>query len=74
MNWEDTVMNPTEIMDCQGTTATCDDNASSIARIQAQLTGDIAKQEGIKEVAEWVDKNYPIGTPKWESQKKKWGL
>ena len=48
MNWEETVMKDEEIMDCQGTTATCDDNSKAIARTQAQLTGDKAFMAGYK--------------------------
>ena len=32
------------------------------------------KKEGMKIVVEWIEKNYPIGTPKWQTQLKDWGI
>jgi len=56
----------------------------SIAKAQAEITGRIMKQEGIKEMVEWVKEydrlnNLFLYTPrtfkeKWQAQLKKWGI
>lgn len=58
----------------------------SVAKAQAETTGKIMKQEGIREVVEWEDNHFPVAlaglikqnfpslVTEWLAQLKKWGI
>lgn len=64
--WEETVIPYTEriiLTDYHG-----DVDVDKCVRKQAK----VSYEAGAKKVAEWIEKNHPIVTPKWQAQLKEW--
>jgi len=76
MKAEDTVMNKAQLE------ALTRIDRDSVLLAQAELTGKIMRQEGRKEVVEWIEtlwKNWPesryiIDSEDWVTKLKDWGL
>jgi len=74
---KDTIMDDTELLKCAvryeegvGLIHT----PKAVATKQAEISFKTGKQEGRREVVEWINNNYPIGTLKWQTQLKDWGI
>ena len=73
MNWEETVIK----LNCGGILSDIEvEYYNRGAEAQAKATWEIAKQEGRREVVEWVTEQiaFEAMLPDWQAQLKEWGL